>query len=91
MHALSRHWVLNVNDFAKFRGTKGTDVVSKLARRQQTRKFLWILMKNGTGIARRAGRICVTDAGGDSSGDGGGGVGYDGDAGGRRHTEQTQL
>lgn len=90
MHALSQQWVLNVNDFAKFRGTKGAGVVSKLARWQQPQKFLWILMKNGAGIAR-AGRICVTNAGGDSNG----GCDSDGDAGGgrggREGAKQTRL
>jgi len=48
-------------------------------------------MKNGAGIAR-AGRICVTNAGGDSNGgcDGGGDAG--GRRGGRRESaKQTRL
>lgn len=84
MHALSRRWVLNVNDFAKFHGTKGAGVVSKLARRQQPRKFLWILMKNGTGIAHRP-YLRYTDVGSDG---GGGAGGNDAGVGG---AEQTRL
>lgn len=67
MHALSRRRVLNVNDFAKFRGTKGVGVVSKLAQFPNGNCRAEVSLnfnEKWNGASHTPAVICVTDAGG---------------------------